>query len=192
MIISKIGIVTIIFFMFTGLYLGLSGLCKMYVEEQIAKLDTQQDNLKKQLIKRTIDDLPAFENQYDYQYYITVRKYDDIFPLVVAMPSFLGLVLTAMCFGMIGSMVSIILRIVNDQYSKEDEVKYISEPVLGLFTGLCVLGISYVLPTILVSNSDTIRPITLMFFALFSGIYSKNFFEQIGTLFPQFLKSDTK
>lgn len=120
MIISKIGIVTIIFFMFTGLYLGLSGLCKMYVEEQIAKLDTQQDNLKKQLIKRTIDDLPAFENQYDYQYYITVRKYDDIFPLVVAMPSFLGLVLTAMCFGMIGSMVSIILRIVNDQYSKEE------------------------------------------------------------------------
>ncbi len=122
---------------------------------------------------------------------MAIKGYENIFPLVKIIPSFFGLILTAMCFGMIGSLISILLRIVGDQYTKPGEVKYISEPVLGLFTGLCVLGISYVLPTILVSKSDTLRPITLMFLALFFGIYSKNFFEKLASLFPKFFKSST-
>lgn len=39
MIILKIGIAVLVFFLITRLYLGLSGLCKLYVEEQIDKPD---------------------------------------------------------------------------------------------------------------------------------------------------------
>jgi hypothetical protein len=39
MIISKIGIAVLVFFLITNLYLGLSGLRKLYTEELIDKLD---------------------------------------------------------------------------------------------------------------------------------------------------------
>ena|ERR1035437_7494692 len=186
--INKAGIVILILFALTGLYFGFSGICKLHLEEEINKLDEKRDELQKVQINRSVDDLPPFTNKYDYEYYMKVSRYEKIFPLVKVIPSFFGLIMTAMFFGLLGSIARIILGIVRNEYSKVNQIKFISEPLLGLFTGLCVLGISYVLPTILVFNGDAIRPITLMFFSLFCGIYASNFFEKLAKLFSKFFK----
>lgn len=172
-----------------ALYLGLSGLCKLYVEEQVDKLDHDREALTKQVINRSVDGLPAFKNEYDYKNYMLISRYTNIFPLVDVIPSFFGLICTSMFFGMIGSIVKILLRLVRNEYTSVSEIKYLSEPILGLFTGLCVLGISYVVPTILVSKAEFIRPITLMFLSLFSGIYTDSFFEKLSSVFPTVNKS---
>ncbi|WP_118973974.1 hypothetical protein [Taibaiella koreensis] len=186
--VPKTGVLLLFIWIAISLYFGLSGLCKLYIEEQVKALDAKKEILQKVEIDRSIDGRPSLKNQYDYQYYMLIANYQKIFPLVYIIPGFLGLVFTAMFFGMIGAVVNILVRIVGNEYTSGTEVKYVSEPILGLFTGLCVLGISYVLPTLLVSESDTIRPITLMFFALFSGLYARKFFEKMSALFPTFFK----
>lgn len=175
-----------------SLYLGLSGLCAAYVDEEIAKLDPKMEELKKTPMNRTIDDLPPFTNAYDYQYYMTARPYMQVFPLMAAIPSFLGLVLTSMAFGVIGAVTRIVLGIIKGEYPAPENIHYISQPFLGLFIGLCVLGIAYLIPSLLTFNTGSIRPITLMFFSLFCGIYSDQFFQKLSETFIKLFKTDKK
>lgn len=188
MILTPKAVTVLVLWTLIALYFGFSGLCALHLEEQIAKLDEKREELQKITMNLEIDDSPPLTNKYDYEYYMQVSRYDKIFPLVKSIPSFLGLILTAMFFSLLGAIVKIILGIVKNEYSVSNPIRYFSEPVLGFFTGICVLGISYVLPSIFAFNTGTTRPVTLMFFSLFCGIYARNFFDKLAELFSKFFK----
>lgn len=99
-----------------------------------------------------------------------------IFPFLLFLPDFVGLILTSCCFGMLGGVISI-LRQVALLDKPIQETKYVSIPILSFFIGVIILGLNYIIPTILVSGDTSIRPITLAFLSLFAGIFTSSFFK---------------
>lgn len=50
----------------------------------------------------------------------------------------------------------------------------------SFLTGLVIMGLSYLLPMVLINEGGKIRPFTLMFLSLFGGMYSNAFYEKLS------------
>jgi hypothetical protein len=180
----------IVLFIWTTLaiYAGISGICKVKLEEDLFALKLKQEELlKKPSPIASLNNVP-FDNEYNYKYYILIRQYLQIFPWFEKVPIMLGTFFTAMSFGLLGAIAKIILSIVKGQISPVS-ARIWSEPVLGIFVGIAVLGLSFVLPNILIISTDTIRPLTLMFLTFFCGLYAEKFFDILSNLFSKFFKT---
>ncbi len=164
-----------------GLYFGLGGLTKARLDETLLNLEQDKEKLVKDTINITYDDLD-FSNQYEFQYYREAESVEKIFPWTMQLSSFFILIITALSYGLLGGVVSLIKEIVFDRKVANEQQVW-SVPVLGLLTGITVLGISYLLPTVLVKNGGEIRPVTLMFLCLFGGMYSRNLYEKLNGYF---------
>lgn len=116
-----------------------------------------------------------YTNEAQYLLFQENSKSAIIFPWIDALPSFVADIITACSFGILGGIISIVKRVA---LLKENllDLSVFSIPILGFFTGLVVLGLNYIIPTILVSGNTQIRPITLLFLCLFAGMYSEQFY----------------
>lgn len=182
MIRNKIApICVLLFWLVSGIYFGVGGLVRANLDENLSSLDNDREALMAEEIDVTYDGL-EFTDKYSLQSYIEVNSIEVFFPWAIKISSFISLIITSLAFGLLGAIISLIKSVAFESASLET-LKIWSIPTLGILTGLVVLGLSYLLPTILVTNGSGLKPITLMFLCLFAGMYSKQFYAKISSNF---------
>lgn len=167
-----------------SLYFGISG---YLVVDLIALHD--------KAIESKIDTVKVGDTAYPNKYYLLYADdkvtIQNKFPYLKDTTESLALIITALAFGAIGGLT----RILN-QFTFEnkplDQIKVNSLILLGSLSGIFILGITYVIPTILVSGDQKIRPETLIFLSLFSGLFSEKFYSWLSQNFNTFFKQNEK
>ncbi|MDB5088959.1 MAG: hypothetical protein JWR09_2953 [Mucilaginibacter sp.] len=175
----------IIVWLIVGLFFGIGGLTKLNSDETLDNIQKKEVELLAKNFNPPLNvDGVTISNEYLYQIYNERHGLEKYFVWTVTLPKFTALCITAMSFGLLGALVAII-RQLSLAGKTIVEVQYISLPLLGILTGLVVLGISYLLPTLITKGTNEIRPITLMFLCLFCGICSDNFYKKIENSFDK-------
>ena len=105
-----------------------------------------------------------------------------IYPYSKRIPSTLSFILTAMAFGLIGSLSKLINQCLSDKTKLSETENLFLIPFQGALIGLIILGISYTIPTFLTNESGSLKPITVVLLSLFGGIYYKNFYTWLSSL----------
>jgi uncharacterized membrane protein len=178
----------LIVWLIIGLYFGIGGVTKLSSDETIDNIQKNKTDLMAKPMSQVLDGV-TLSNQYLYDLYTEHKGLEkSFFSWTIELPKFTALLVTAMSFGLLGTIVALFkeLSIAN---SNIINIKYLSQPLLGILTGLVVLGLSYVLPSLLTKSSNDIRPITLMFLCLFCGICVEKFYKRIDTSFEKLFSS---
>lgn len=181
MISKFIAVLSLTIWLSSSVYLGTGGFnfIQLRYEENIAK--NSSDTVA--VIFHNI----SFKNIKVLNLYHERNDLLKIFPIVTSLTTSLLELITIFSFGIIGSVTYLIKQIViND--SKVQELKYISQPLLGMLTGLVIIGISYLIPSSLTTNEIEIKPTSLMFLSLFSGFFSISFYEYMAKFYSKLLK----
>jgi hypothetical protein len=167
-----------------GFFLGIGGLSKLSVDETLENIQKRQTELMAKKFPPIDVEGVTIDNEYDYQIFNENKGIETYFKWTVLLPRFTALIITAMSFGLLGAVVALVRQLsINGKNILE--VKYLSLPILGILTGLVVLGLSYLLPTLITKGANEIRPITLMFLCLFCGICTDNFYKKIESSFDK-------
>jgi len=100
-----------------------------------------------------------------------------IFPHLQDIPSFFSFFITSICFGIIG----VFSKMINDSIKSKDpalpEFAYMTLMIIqGGLIGILVLSISYVIPNILINESLTLNPISIVVLSLLGGVCYLDFF----------------
>ncbi len=180
-LIQLIPILVFVLWLASGLYFGVGGIARANLDETLQMLEKEKETLKKDTINITYHDL-TFTNKYELKYFLEAESLEKTFPWAIRISSFVGLILTAFSFGLLGSLIFLIKEVTFEKKTIQ-EVRIWSMPILGMLTGLVVFGLSYLLPTVLIKSDNELRPITLMFLCLFGGMYSQKFYEKISEYF---------
>lgn len=178
-------ILVLIFWTLSGLYFGIGGLVRANLDETLSDLDKNKEKLIKEKISITYDGV-ELENIYELQTFLEINSIENLFPWAIRLSSFMSLLITSFAFGLIGSIIGLIKEIAFQEKLVE-ELKIWSMPILGMLTGLVVLGLSYLFPAILTKDASGLQPITLMFFSLFAGMFTKNFYAKLSDNFNKML-----
>ena len=177
------GVIAITVWLITGLYMGIGGFTSLKLRETLKEL---KDNKSKILLNDTLkyETSGLTLNAYEYKVFNEKQDADRYFSWAENLPTYPALLFTAMSFGLLGALIDLFKQIVIGDISVE-KLKYISLPLLGILTGIVILGLSYILPTLLVKEANEIRPITLMFLCLFASIYFEKFYDFLSTKFTK-------
>lgn len=173
-----------------GIYAGIGGLGN---EEYNSKLITL-NNLSPvpsdtvEIVSEGISYKNKIELQKS-QILIQKAKFEKIYPWLDDLPDLIILLITCCSFSLIGSYI-LIVRELALKTQKTITAHHIIYVINGLLTGLIVLGLSYLLPLVLINDNGTIRPATLMFLSLFGGLYSNKLFEKLSGYVDQIFKAD--
>ncbi len=178
-----VSVLVISTWLISGLYFGIGGLVRAKMDETLKDLDSRKETLIQEKVRVSYDGI-EFENSYELLSFLEVNNIEYLFPWAIKISSFVSLIITAFSFGLIGSIIALLKDIAFTEIPLEN-LRIWSLPVLGILTGLVVMGLSYLLPTILIKNSTGLQPITLMFICLFAGIHTENFFNKISEYFKK-------
>ena len=102
-----------------------------------------------------------------------------LFPWLERLPDLISLLITSCAFCLLGSLIMLFLQVLRKTTKLEDE-NLLLIAITGFLTGFVVLGLSYLIPLVVVRDEKMIRPISLMFFSLFAGLYSNRFYEKVS------------
>lgn len=196
-----LGTTALLFWFLIGIYFGVSGL--VYGEEKkdlnaVVTLNsetTDSGKIKKEIIddgdveviQKYIYDGIIFTDRGLVDEYIKAKQLNSMFTWLADFPELIILVLTSCALGAFGGVIRIV-RQITFEGKKIEDTKYITIPFLGLLLGMVVLGISYLLPTILTVNDDIqISETSLVFFSLFAGLFSQSFLTWLDSKFQAYL-----
>lgn len=172
---------TVIALLGASLYFGISGYLSVDVKTFKAKADAAR-----------IEPFKVGNTEYNNTYEFLYEQNDDLiqklFPYLKEIPESLALIITALAFGMLGGLARLIKQTTFDGLSLL-QVKFLSLPVFGMLSGIFVLGITYVIPTILVEGDQKIRSETLIFLSLFAGLLCDKFYEWLNGIFENIFKN---
>lgn len=184
--ISKIVTVgIIIIWLLSGLYFGIGGILKLNMNKTIKELDIKREILQKEKIDYEING-NSFSNNYEFLVYLEIQSVSKYFPWAAEISDFIAILITAFAFSLLGSLISLFKQLAHEDKNIED-IKIWSIPILGILTGLVVLGLAFIIPELLTKNSEGIQPITLMFLCLFAGMHSEKFYKKISNNFNKIL-----
>ncbi len=169
-----------------GLYFGIGGFVK--ADYFISKEKVKSEISKSDTVSVEYDDI-LFENKASLKRYVEKQSIESIFPWVFKTSDFTGTIITACAFGILGAVIQLLRQIVTVN-KRPDELQYISLPLLGMMTSIVTLGITYLLPTIILTNGGAFNPTTLMFLSLFAGLYSEKFYEKVSSYFNKLFKPE--
>lgn len=153
-----------------SLYLGIGG---TLVTENYNQIDKDYDFASTEPARE-------FRNVAEMLLAIENEKSAIIFPFLPILPAFVATILTACFFGMLGGVISVLKQVAVNK-KPITETSYVSIPLLGFFTGMVILGINYIIPAIFVSGENAVRPMTLLFLALFAGMHAEEFYTFISS-----------
>ncbi len=174
-------IIVLVIWISFGLYFGIGGIARIKLDETQQELESDKEQLQKDTVNVRYEGIDL-ETKYELKYYLEVRSIENYFPWAVRLSSFVAMLLTAFSFSLLGAVIGIIKEVALKNIPVA-ETKYWSLPLLGLLSGLVILGLSYLLPTLLIKNGTEIRPLTLMFLCLFGGIFITSFYEKLSQYF---------
>jgi len=93
---------------------------------------------------------------------------------VAEMPDLAMLFVTSIAFGALGGVTKSVYELSKKQL-KYNDPNVLLNPFFGILMGLLTLGLSHLLPIMFSSGETEIRKTTLIFFALFAGLFSDQF-----------------
>ncbi|MEP2773084.1 MAG: hypothetical protein ABJH05_13115 [Fulvivirga sp.] len=108
---------------------------------------------------------------------------------ITDLPELAMLFITAIAFGLLGGVTKSVYQLSKNEIDFGD-FHVLLNPFFGLLMGLLTLGLSYLIPTIFASGESEIRRTTLICFALFAGLFSDQFIQNIEKRFSKII--DTK
>lgn len=172
----------VLLFLFASLYYGISGY-----------LSVDLKNLKEKAEASKVDSVTVGDTRYVNKYYFlythNTEIVEELFPYLKNVTEPLALIITAVAFGALGGVSRIFIEATFENV-RLSEVKIFYLPILGMLCGIFVLGITYVIPTILAAGDQKVRPETLIFLALFAGASSKKFFAWLDSAFSSIFKTN--
>jgi hypothetical protein len=174
-------VIVLLFWGISGLYFGVAGLTRAKLDETLLQLDQDREVLVKDTINMELSGV-ALENRYQLKYFMEISSTEKVFPWVMSISSFMSLILTSFAFGLLGAIIHLLKEIALEE-KDVNATRVYSIPLLGMFSGLIILGISFILPTVLVKGAGEIRPLTLMFLSLFGGLYVSNLHDKLSGYF---------
>lgn len=164
-----------------GLYFGVAGLTRANMDEALNALVAQKATLSQDSIKLNIDGVDVYTT-YELLTLTEVQSVEHYFQWSRKISSFTSLVITALSFGLLGSIIAL-LKMVVLEAKPLNSLPVFSLPALGFLSGLVIFGLAYLLPVILVEGVNKTRPITLMFLSLFAGLYIEGFYQKVSGYF---------
>ena len=169
---------------FIGLYIGTSGIMYSELEEKEAQIHkTQPTGKVYHWDGQKFTSMEAIKHSMEYKRLCRLYWWIDNITDKVA------LILSSCALGALGGVIRIVRQVAFEQGVTVDNTKFISVPSLGALLGMVVLGLSYIVPSILTTDSNfELRDSTLMFLCLFVGIFSKRFMEYLDDQFNKRLK----
>lgn len=164
-----------------GLYVGVIG----FIREDLKERVNAAELLPKEQVKtdegntyRNLEMANAME-----EFNELARKYGD---WITDMPELAMLFITAIAFGLLGGVTKSVYQLTKKEIDFDD-FNVLLNPFFGLLMGLLTLGLSYLIPTIFASGENEIRRTTLICFALFAGLFSDQFIQNIEKRFSNIL-----
>lgn len=146
-----------------GSYLGANLNCNVLANESPGWLDSSH------VIYKGVDFKNAGELK-EFLFGVSAVKY---FPWVFYLPLDASVIVLAFCSGAFGGIIKIFKNLAIDKHSMlEIPVAYL--PIFAGFLGLIVYLVSYILPTALTVTKNTPRPIAIMSFSIFAGLFCEN------------------
>ncbi|MGZ3750094.1 MAG: hypothetical protein ACXVB0_09810 [Mucilaginibacter sp.] len=182
----KRAVISLTIWLFVSLYFGVGGIISINLNEVAKQKEqaNQTDNVSVEYNGIT------FKNKAELSKYLNIQideKISKVFFWVDDLTDFGALIVTACFFGMLGGVINVINDIsINNK--NPDDLHYFSLPITGFLSGIVILGLTYLIPTLLVQKSDNIRSISLMFLCLFGGIKSKELYSKIDSYFNKIFK----
>lgn len=160
----------------TGLYFGISGYLALLLDDQKKAWAIAPEN------PRTIEN-QDYRNIEEWVWEQNKNSVANIFPWLEKVPPIMNPVIAAICFGILGGATRVIKEISFDPEVSLANAKVVSTPVLGMLTGVIMLGVSSLVPALFIAEGTDIRPLTLIFLALFAGLFGVRFYDWLGSLF---------
>jgi len=169
-----------------ALYIGAGGWVAADVDRTIQEMHTNPDDTTS--VK--FDDI-TYANRTELRRALLLKQRDAWFPWLSSIPTFLGLLLTAIAFGSVGGVIHVVKGITFPDNTAQSPSIFL-HGLFGGIIGLLLLGLSYVLPTALTTTSSDPHPTSLFFLCLFGGMFSEKVHAWLGSLvdsiFPTFKK----
>ena len=172
------------FWLCFGLYFGLAGILHAdLMEEKESAIQEQTADGEHVYVYDGIR-FSSYDKAVVYQ---REQMASGTFSWFLTVPSKLILFLTAMALGGLGGVIGMVKQLALANASILD-LKPFWGPMLGALIGLLVLGISYLLPVILTTDTEVeIRSTTLIFISMFAGLYARQFLRFLEARFNTYL-----
>lgn len=166
-------VIVILIYTLVGTYFGGGSITRVNIEDKVAKIDAKKDSLSRQLPQFQYG-TEKYASEYDLEYDLATSDMNN-FKLIKKLNNLQATIVAAASFGLLGAVIALILAMVSSNI-KLTELKVWSQPFLGALSGLVIVALVYLMPTLLVKNGGEARPYTLMFISLICGIYNKEFY----------------
>jgi len=174
----------------SAFYVGIGGLGN---EDYNNKL-TALNNLKPE----SSDTISLRDGLVEYQNVLEMRRIEIIeqykkfirfYPWIEDFPDIIILLLTCCSFSLLGSYI-LIVRGFTLRKKKVDLAGHPTMILSSFLTGLVIMGLSYLLPLVLINEGGKVRPFTLMFLSLFGGMYSNTLYDKLSKYVGRMFKID--
>lgn len=173
----------IITWIIIGFYFAIGGLNRIDTNDKLKQIESRKIDLQKDTVNRVIDDV-ELTTRYDLEKFREIKNQPEAFKWFYSLNNLVGVLIASCAFGLLGAIIELIRKIVFDG-KQIKELNYFSMPLLGLLSGIAVLGLTYLLPSLLVVDGKEIRPQTLIFLCLFGGLHSNALFVKLHTYFTK-------
>lgn len=152
----------IFLFFIVSLYIALYGWVGIELNTAIEKASTASTG-NGPVIYRDV----SFKNKEALTIYKRYEIAEKIFPSLYNVPKPILFVFTVMAFGYIGGLIRVLYDITSGKKNLSNTT--LCSLALSSLNGVLILGVSYVIPSILTVSDVTLRPLALLFLCLFAG-----------------------
>lgn len=162
----------------------------------------EHESLLKEAKQKAILEMPKIDGPVEFEgvkyknydviiEHVTARNYFYFFSWVRFLPNFAILFLTAGSFGVLGGASAITRSyIINNK--TDVEVKNLLELSLSFFMGIAILGVAYIIPSVLVEGDSSLKMTSVMFLCFFAGLFYEKTFSWISGIFDGVTKNINK
>jgi hypothetical protein len=161
-----------------GLYYGISGYLAIDVNSNLKAVNELRGDTTSVVIEDT-----KYKSPRQYSLIKDKEQIANTFPYLQGIPDNLCVVLAALSFGVLGSITLLFKELAFDTNVSIANSRIFSIPLLGMLSGLFILGLTYLIPTIFVSGDNAVRPEVLVFLSLFAGLFCGQFYEWLNGSF---------
>jgi len=177
-----------------SLYFGVQGLLLLKYQEEFTTIKAVGENANfsdKTKIVRYNGFI--FPNQAEFELHLKKEALErfTLWKSANGYPAYFLLIITSCSFSLLGASVLMVRKLLAKiSLAPKEALLY---GILGLMTGIIILGIADIVPTILVDHAGTngnIRPVTLVFLSFFGGLYIHRFYSWADSRFSVIFKAE--
>lgn len=179
-------IVSILFWFTFGLYLAIGGTNRIDTDSELTRLESKKSELSKDSI--FLYDEIQFVNKFDWHKYLhkkKIKQKNESIAWFFELSVFVVTIIVSCAFGLLGGITDLIRQVVNG--SDLANTKYFSIPLLACLSGISILGLTYLIPSVLVVDDKGLRIQTLMFLCFYGGLNCVTLYAKLAEYFKKML-----